>query len=129
MRPLILALALTPLPAFAGGIDGVWKTNSNDKGGYLEVTFGPCATDKAKTCGVISKAFTKAGENPKSKNIGKDLLTGLSSKDGKSFTGGKIWDPENGNTYDATVTVSGDKMDVDGCLSIFCEDKHWTRAK
>lgn len=129
MRPIILALILLPLPAIAGGVDGVWKTNPGSKGGYLEVTFGPCATDKAKTCGVISKAFNKAGENPKYKNLGKDLLSGLTSTDGKTYSGGTIWDPETGKTYSAKVTVKGDEMDVDGCLSIFCEDKHWTRVK
>ena len=63
---LVLALVAVPAAAWAAGADGVWKTQANDAGGYLEITIGPCA-DAAKTCGVVTKAF-KAPKKPAGPN-------------------------------------------------------------
>ena len=76
MRKLILAMtfAVVPVVAIAGGADGVWKTQANDDGAYIEVTIGPCDSDTAKTCGKISNAFTKQGPDPKYEHIVVSLI-------------------------------------------------------
>ena len=131
MRSLILAAAIVAAPtiALAGGADGVWNTEANDKGAYIQVTIGPCASEAAKTCGVITSAFTKQGADPKYANIGKLIVKDMTSTDGTSYSGGTIWDPEHNKTYSSKMTVKGDVLDVEGCISIICSGEHWTQVK
>ena len=44
--------------------NGIWSSEKDDKGAYIEVTIAPCESDASLTCGVISKAFIKSGEDP-----------------------------------------------------------------
>lgn len=131
MRTLVMtfSLALTPTLAMAGGADGTWKTEAGDDGGYLEVTVGPCATDAGKTCGKISKAFNKQGADPSYANLGKLMIENMESDGATKYSGGTIWDPEDNKTYSSKMTVKGDMLDVEGCVSIICSGQHWTRAK
>lgn len=49
--------------------------------------------------------------------IGIVNLTGFVSKDGKSWTGGKIYDPESGKTYSSKITIVNDReLDVRGYI-------------
>ncbi len=131
MRKLIfgVTIAAAYTVAFAGGADGVWKTELSDDGGYLEVTIGPCESDSKKTCGTISRAFTKDGENPDYKHLGKLMVWDMKSKDGTKFSGGKIWDPKEDKTYKSKMQLKGDELDVEGCVTIICSGQHWQRVK
>ena len=131
MRRLMLAVAIAVAPAMvvAGGADGVWKTEANEKGGYLEVTIGPCQSDSAKTCGTISNAFTKEGADPKYKYLGKLMVEDMTSDDGASYSGGTIWDPEEDKTYKSKMHRKGDVLDVEGCVTIICSGQDWARVK
>jgi len=131
MRRLILAVtvAATHITAIAGGADGVWKTEANDDGAYLEITIGPCDSDSAKTCGTISKAFTKQGADPKYEYLGKLMIKDMNSDDGTSYSGGTIWDPEDNKTYSSKMHLKGEELDVEGCVTIICQGQHWKRPK
>jgi len=126
--PLALALALLPAAALAGQADGVWKTQADDKGGYLEVTMAPCAGDASKTCGTITRAFKEDGPDPAYANLGKPIVADMASSDGVHYSGGTIWDPENNKTYHSKMTVKGSDLDVEGCISIFCIGEDWKRV-
>lgn len=130
MRPLLVAacLAATPLAALAG-VDGVWRTEANRDGDYLEVTVGACASDADKVCGTITRAFTSAGENPNYVNLGKPIIENMTADDATSFSGGTIWDPENGRTFKAKMKLAGDELDVEGCVAIICEGQAWQRVE
>ena len=131
MRRLILGLtfAAASSMALANGADGLWKTEVGDDGGYLEVTISSCDADATKTCGKISKAFSKDGEDPKYANLGKLMIKDMKSDDGESYAGGTIWDPEKDKTYKSKMSLNGDTMDVKGCISIICTGQQWTRVK
>ena len=131
MRRLILGmiLAATSSMAAADGLHGIWKTSSDDDGNYLEVTLGPCDADSSKTCGTITKAFTKQGPDPKYANLGKPIVTHMTSKDGKSYSGGTVWDPEKDKIYKSKLHLKGDLLDVEGCISFICIGQDWTRVK
>ena len=131
MRRLILAItvAAVPIMAIASGADSVWKTEANDDGGYLEVTVGPCASDASKTCGKISKAFNKQGEDSTYANLGKLIVKDMESDDGTNYSGGTIWDPEHDKTYKSKMELKGNELDVEGCVSIICSGEHWARVK
>ena len=132
MRVHILTLALiaTPAAALAASADGVWKTQASDSGGYLEVTVAPCTADASKTCGVVSKAFKAAGaEDAAYQYLGKPILEGMASDGDGRYSGGTIFDPENGKTYNSKMSVKGNELDVDGCISFICEGEVWSRVK
>lgn len=132
MRKFVLGASLLAVPAMAlaAGADGVWKTNANDAGGYLEVTVAPCAADASKTCGVVSKAFKAAGaEDPAYPHLGKIIVDDMASEGDGRYSGGTIFDPESGETYNSKMSVEGDALDVEGCIAIICEGEKWSRVR
>ena len=131
MLRLILAATILAAPtlAFADAAHGIWKTATNDDGGYLEVTLAPCATEAAKTCGTITGAFTAQGSDPKYVNLGKPIVKDMSSSNGKHYSGGTIWDPEHDKTYKSKMNLEGNVLDVEGCISIICSGQDWSRVK
>ena len=90
---------------------------------------GPCDADAEKTCGTITQAFTKDGPDSDYPNLGKPIVWDMHSKDGIKFSGGKIWDPEHDKTYKSKMTLKGDDLDVEGCVSIVCSGQDWKRFK
>ena len=44
-------------------------------------------------------------------------------------TGGKIRGTESDLTYDSHMTVRGDVLDVEGCVTILCSGQGWQRVK
>ena len=131
MRKILLAamIATAPTMAHAAGVGGVWKTESNEDGAYLEVTMAPCSSDAAKTCGTITSAITKDGADPNYGNLGKLIVKDMESDDGINFSGGTIWDPEKDKTYSSKMTLKGDDLDVEGCVAFFCQGQDWKRVK
>ena len=126
---LAVTLLATSSLVFADGANGVWKTEANDAGGYLEVTVGPCESNAKLTCGVISKAFSKDGPDSAYENLGKLIIHDMKPHGENSYTGGKIWDPEKDKTYKSKMSVKGDDLDVDGCISFVCIGEDWKRVK
>lgn len=126
---IVIASTAASTAAFADGADGVWKTEADDKGAYLEVTIGPCESDPSKTCGTISNAITKKGADPAYANLGKLMVKDMHSTDGKKYSGGTIWDPVHDKTFKSKMHLKGDDLDVSGCVSIICVGQDWKRVK
>ena len=122
-------IATASTVALAGGADGVWRTEADDKGAYLEVTIAPCESDSSKTCGKISKAITKQGPDPQYGNLGKLIVEDMESADGTNYSGGTIWDPVHDKVFKSKMHLRGDDLDVKGCVSIICSGQDWKRVK
>ncbi len=131
MRRLAMIAIMIAAPglAHASDADGVWKTKADASGSYIEVTVAPCAGDPAKTCGMVSKAFKAGVEDPAYAYLGKPILENMSSDGGGRYSGGTVFDPENGKTYKSKMSIDGDSLDVEGCISIMCEGDVWARVK
>jgi uncharacterized protein (DUF2147 family) len=43
----------------------------------------------------------------------------------KALSGGTIWGPEHDKTYKSKMTLKGDDLDVEGCISIVCSGQDW----
>lgn len=129
MRILKLAIAITAIPmlAFAGGADGVWKTEADKDGAYIEVTVAPCGS--GKTCGKITSAFNAQGADPNYENLGKQIIADMVSSDDVNYSDGTVWDPENGKTYKSKMILKGNELDVKGCVGPICSGQEWTRVK
>jgi uncharacterized protein (DUF2147 family) len=115
--------------AVADGLEGLWQTAADNDGNYLQVTLAPCNSDAKKICGTITKAFTPKGQDLKYKNLGKAIVTHMSSHNGKKYSGGTVWDPEKKKTYKSKLNLKGDTLDVEGCISFICIGQDWTRVK
>jgi uncharacterized protein (DUF2147 family) len=132
MRQLILGVAIAAASAttLAGtGVNGVWRTQAGDDGGYLEITMGPCESDAGRTCGIISRAHGKEGPNPDYENLGKKMVWDMKPDGGSRYTGGKIWHPEKDKIYKSKMQVKGDNLDVEGCVAFICSGQDWVRVK
>ena len=63
--------------------------------------------------------------------MGLNLLSGL-KKDGGEYTGGTIYDPANGKTYNCSMKVEGDVLHVRGSLDkkgLLGRTMDWFRVK
>lgn len=126
---LIAIGLLVPVSAFSGDADGVWRTESDKKGGYLYVKIEPCASNKALTCGMISEAFNASGKDPAYPNLGKPIVMGMEAEASGGYSGGTIWDPESNKTYKSKMTINGNTMTIKGCIGPICSGQKWTKIK
>ena len=112
MRMMLVAAfaALFAAPASAS-VYGVWKSEPNDKGTYVHVKLGPCG---GAVCGTIVKLVN--GE-PKHKNQRRrKIIWGMTPDGPNSWSGGKIWAPDDDATYASKMQLKGNVLKVSGCV-------------
>ena len=128
MRVKILAgiLMLCGGMACADPVEGMWKTQPDDNGNFGHVEIYSC---EAMICGVIRKAFDSSGADRPSDNIGKRMLWDMNAQGGGSYRGGKIWAPDRDKTYNSKMALSGDTLEVSGCVLGICRGQTWMRVK
>lgn len=127
------AAAALAVPALAADpIGGRWVTEDGD----AVVTIGDCG---GSVCGRISKFLETPPDgvdqrdinNPKEnlrsrKLMGLPVLTEL-TQDGDVWRG-DIYDPKEGKTYRSEIRrKSANRLEVKGCVAIFCQTQVWTR--
>ena len=135
---LLAAAALfISFPAFAADPTGLWLTQEKD----AKVRIAKCGKDII--CGTVT--WLKDPIDPKTgkpqvddknrdpalqsrKIIGLRIFSmTLTAPD--TWTG-KIYNADDGNEYDAKVTVpEKDKVEVRGCAGAFCGSEIWTKTK
>lgn len=135
----MIALSIFVLGATAQtALEGVWY--NTDKTGKVEI-YKTGDTYAGKIVWLSEPISEKTGEpkvdenNPESALQNKPII-GLvvlknfeSDGDGK-FSGGTIYDPENGKTYKCKMTLDGDALDVRGYIGIpaLGRTENWTRT-
>jgi len=125
---IFVTLAAIPTMAAASDAEGIWSTEKNGEGGYIEVTIAPCKSDAKLICGLITKAIGESGENPDYENLGKYIIENMKDDGDGTYSGGTIWDPESDKVFKSKMELKGDELDVDGCISFFCKGQHWKRV-
>jgi uncharacterized protein (DUF2147 family) len=138
MRALSHAIGLAALLAGLAGAahaadpaEGEWVT----PGGAARVRIGPCAIHAERLCGVIVWLETARidSHNPDPKLrarsiVGIPFLSGFHREGPGHWTGGSIYDPEGGKTYDSKMQVqAGGVLKLDGCVLMFCRTQTWRR--
>jgi uncharacterized protein (DUF2147 family) len=136
MRSLAIAvgLAFAAAPAFAADpVEGEWLTQ--DKGGKVRIAACPGKADRM--CGTTSWVKDPAKvldeKNPNAALRAKPLMGQQVMRDFKSsapgrWTGGKIYDPKSGKTYDSKLTAAANgTLKVEGCVLMVCQAQTWTR--
>lgn len=111
--------------AFADPVLGTWKTQPGDDGAFGYVKVSACG---GKICGVIARAFDSAGQQVQSDNVGKRMIWDMAANGDGTYAGGKIWAPDRDKTYNSRMTLSGNRLEVKGCVLGICRGQTWTRV-
>ena len=125
MKHMIIAAAMTVLAgaALADPVEGTWKTQVDD-GAFAHVAMTKCGS---KICGTIAKAFDANGPIA-SKNIGKKLVWDMVPGGDGTYASGKIWQPSTDKVFKSKMALSGNKLNVSGCVGPFCKKQTWSRV-
>jgi uncharacterized protein (DUF2147 family) len=130
---LAMLFAVSAPPALEAW--GLWKTPDNDV-----VRIGPCGP---LTCGwletsdEIKETQDLRDTNNPDPNLKGRVLKGLqilsgftAQKDAPRLEGGHVYDPDEGKTYTATLTLMRqDRLKVTGCIiKPICRTETWTRS-
>jgi len=64
-------------------------------------------------------------------DLGLELLKGFTFDGDNVYSGGTVYDPKNGKTYNCKMTLEGDKLIIRGFIgiSLFGRSVTWTRVK
>ena len=126
MKALTFAagLILAAGAAFADPVEGTWKTQPDDNGNYGVVSIKTCG---AEICGTLGQGYNSAGQKISSPNIGKRMIWAMKPQGGGQYSGGKIWAPDRDKTYNSKMTLSGNRLKVEGCVLGICRGQTWTR--
>ncbi|MEO8115553.1 MAG: DUF2147 domain-containing protein [Phenylobacterium sp.] len=139
MRRLLLAAAFTlaAAPALAADpVEGDWLT----QGGGAKVHIAPCSGKTDRLCGIFTwlkpNQEGKApvdGNNPDPKLKTRPLQGMTFIRDFKRaetarWTSGKIYNPNNGKTYDSKLQLNPDgTLKLEGCVMVICQAQTWKR--
>lgn len=150
MRSQLLALAavlILGVKAVAAGpataqprpdLAGRWMTE--DFGSIVE--FRPCVQAPGEVCGRIvwlrrQTSGGRPGADGRNPNpglrarplMGVEIVTGLRETAPGVWTGGRLYNPEEGRTYSGSIRIAGGALELKGCaLSIICRSQTWRRA-
>ena len=134
MKRMILAAALASLIGGTASADpfdvfGTFRTQAGTS--HIQIIDCGDKTPCGKVVWLDAKALP-AGETPESikdakgaKLLGMKLLHSFERK-GKDWRGGKIYNPEEGKTYDSRLKrlTNGD-LEVKGCIGPICQTQIW----
>ncbi len=136
------ALAWVGIALAASDVDsaeGVWLTAD----GGAQVRIAPCANQADQLCGTIvwlKDPFDEPGQpsrdlhnpNPELRSreiLGLELLHGLRRKSAGHWTGGRVYNSDNGKSYRASIHVTKQgALRIEGCLLLFCSGETWRRV-
>ncbi len=130
-----LALALAQ-PALAADISGEWLTDTGD----AHIRLAKCG---ANLCGTIvwlrepndpatGRPRTDANNADAARRtrpmMGIEVAIGFHPGDDGKYVG-SFYNAKDGKTYRGSIVPAGpDKLDVEGCLLVFCQKQVWTRV-
>ncbi|MEM9795637.1 MAG: DUF2147 domain-containing protein [Pseudomonadota bacterium] len=123
MRRFILTLAAglgLASAASADPVEGMWRSQPGETGGYVEVQIAPCGSN---ICGTI----TNVVGNDNTSIVGKPIIWDMQARGNGNYRGGKIWAPDQDKTYNSKMTLSGNSLTVEGCVLVICRGQTWTR--
>ncbi|MEM7271335.1 MAG: DUF2147 domain-containing protein [Pseudomonadota bacterium] len=129
MKQLTIAAAVVALSAgvaAAGDPTGVWKSEANDEGNYITVKVEACGD---KICGTIIDGHAPDGSVADDyPHKGKPIIWDMVADGENEWDDGRIWAPDEDETYSSQMELKGDVLTVEGCVLIICRGQDWTRV-
>lgn len=125
LTAILVSLSFAGAARAADPAVGTWQTQKDD-GAYAHVEMSPCGD---AICGTIARTFNDSGEY-QSPNLGKTLVIDM-VPEGDGKYAGKVWRPSNGKIYIGKMTVSGNTLNLSGCVAggLICSKQTWTRLQ
>jgi uncharacterized protein (DUF2147 family) len=138
MRVALLAvgLLLVATRAFAADApEGEWLMPD----GGSKVRISRCPNSPEQICGVVSWLPAAKTKDLDSRNpnaalrsrliLGVTTISGFKQAGPGKWTGGKLYDPGSGKTYNGKISAKADgTLKVDGCVLMVCESQIWKRG-
>ncbi|MBX3503226.1 MAG: DUF2147 domain-containing protein [Alphaproteobacteria bacterium] len=132
-------LSVATVLAFVGSASaqptpmGDWLT----AGASAVVRIAPCPSDEGTLCGRItwlwdpSTSADTRNADPALRSrplVGLEMLQGFRPARPGEWTGGSIYNPEDGNSYSASLKLrDATTLDVRGCVLFICRSQVWRR--
>ncbi len=115
----------TPAASLAGSAEGVWVTEPMGLGGYAHVLITPCADRSDRLCGKITKIISSKRDDL----VGVELLRDMAAEGSNRWGDGNIYSPDKGKYYDSHMILTGDGLEVRGCIALICKSQKWARVE
>ncbi len=124
-RALAILAAATPGAALAGSAIGVWETEPMGKGGYAHVRIAPCAGGSERLCGRIERIISSG----RTDLVGVELLRDMAPAGADRWGDGDIYSPDRDRYYSSNMVLTGDGLEVRGCIAALCRSQKWARVE
>jgi uncharacterized protein (DUF2147 family) len=123
--------------ARAADVAGLWLTAE----GESQIEIYPCDSALCGRIAYLKEPFDESGNPKVDENnpdpalrarpvVGLTIMTGLLPADRDNRWQGVIYSPRNGETYNVTLTLEGDRLEIEGCmLYVLCDSQYWTRVR
>lgn len=132
--PVAALLSTSGFAQSGAGIAGRWQTDN----GNAIILVAPCPGNNRHYCGRITQMTNPALARATDTNnpdaalrsrplVGVPVLSNL-VRSGQRYTGSG-YSPEEGRNFNATVHVENGRLNIRGCVAIFCRTVVWTRAQ
>jgi len=132
---LLITGAMSAQSSGTSAVHGYWETPD----GTSIVRLQPCETASGALCGHV--VWLAEGEPRTDANnpdrelrdreiVGLSFLTGFQQEEQGVWTGGEVYNPEDGRTYRGSIEQTGpNTLELEGCaLRIFCKTQEWERT-
>jgi len=129
-------LATTSLAAKASDVSGIWAMSN----GKVTVKVSDCGGNLCARIVGLKEPISKIDGKPKVDRenpdpslrsrpvIGLSILIGM-QPDGNGGWKGRLYNPDDGGTYSATVKLDGDQIKVKGCVAgVLCKTNKFVRV-
>lgn len=104
------AFAIVANVSFAGDPGGLWQSEKDDDGDWIDLSIEPCGSS---LCGKIANVH---GGNPKF--VGLTIIQGMTPVDENSWSDGKIFAVDEDTWYDSKMELVGpDQLKISGCVA------------
>lgn len=133
---MVGTLAFAGAATAAGAVRGDWVTQRGARVRVAACGDGLCGT----LVGLPQPLDPVAGQPQKDTNnpdpalrerprLGIQIIKGMRSTGGGRWSGGRIYDPQTGKTFDSRMSLNPDgTLTVEGCIAIICQAQAWTPA-
>ncbi|WP_294613435.1 DUF2147 domain-containing protein [Roseovarius sp.] len=121
MKKVVLTMATIMFSAgmaVADPLEGTWRTAPDDHGDTGLIEVAPCGD---ALCGKLVKSFDSTGKEKPSTMIGRNIISETQNKGGGTYKG-KIYAPDRDKTYSSKLRLTGDMLDVSGCVFGICRN-------
>ena len=142
MKKMIFSMVFMLMPfmaAFAQDVVGKWKLDDGSaivevyKNGDVYNGKIVWLEDPTEADGTPAKDLNNPDKNLRNRElIGLNMLSGLKATGKNEYSGGSIYDPGNGKTYNCSMKVEGDILRVRGSLDkkgLLGRTMDWFRVK